>query len=315
MRNELTMLPVLLTILLLTASCNKDNSKTDNDPDPPYTGNVIAYCYQNPNGNPYHQIYSINEDATGIKKISNATIGLNHMDWSSDATKFAMVGYVDNTNSTWSIHTMNANGSNLVRLTTTLDVWDTEPVWSPDMSQIAFTRIFKLENDRNEIWLMSADGTNQHSIGVIGFAPRWSIDGSKFVYSTNIDGNWEIYICNIDGTDQIRLTNNTVLDYFPSWSPDGTKILFTSQRDNSIDEVYLMNADGTGVQRITNNSKSESWPRFSPDGTKILFCSDIDITNHWEIYTMNADGTNVTRVTRTPGSATAISPTWKPLLE
>ncbi len=146
-------------------------------------GGVIAYCYQPLPGNSLHQIYGINVDGSGNQKLIESSIGLNHHDWSPDASRLAAVGYV--TDTTWSIYTFNADGTNFIRLTSAANVNDTDPHWSPDGTQLVFTRIYPEENERFEIWIMNADGSDQHSIGVEGFAAKWSVDGSHFIYQSS----------------------------------------------------------------------------------------------------------------------------------
>lgn len=298
---------IVLAAIITTIACQKSTEPGNN-----YTGDVITYCYLDSYSTPQFKIYSINADGTDNKRLITANIDLNHMNWSPDGTKLAMTSYMDQINMTWSIHTVNADGTYLRRLTTTLNVWDSEPMWSPDGTRIAFERTFKNENDRTEIWVMNSDGSNQHTIGIIGSYPRWSIDGTKFLYTSHREGNEEIYICNSDGTNDLRLTNNTFNDFQPSWSHDGSKIVFVSNRENAGD-LYTMNADGTGVMKLTNFNKAViGIPRYSPDGTKISFNTDIDVARHYEVYVVNSDGSNVKRVTNSPGSTTSISPTWKP---
>jgi TolB protein len=91
--------------------------------------------------------------------------------FSPDGSKIAVTF---NQNDHWEVHVMDADGSGEVRLTETpLTVlinqqlqggfsksWDNAaPAWSPDGSQIAF---LSNRNGSYEIWVMNADGSNQH---------------------------------------------------------------------------------------------------------------------------------------------------------
>jgi hypothetical protein len=107
--------------------------------------------------------------------------------FSPDGSRIA-VSYMQHDH--WEIHVMNGDGSGRARLTETpLSVivdqqlagltprsWNnTAPTWSPDGSQIAFL------SDRSgqwEIWVMNADGSNQHPM----FAPG-TLKGINFQYN------------------------------------------------------------------------------------------------------------------------------------
>jgi TolB protein len=301
-------------ILCLLCACSTSEPEPDGPEVVPLDGRgggVIAYSYQPAVQGELHQIYMINADGSGNIKVSNAGIGLNHHDWSPDGQRLALVGYV-NMNTTWSIHVMNIDGSNLTRLTNESGVWDSEPAWSPDGTRIAFTRIYPAQNNRNELWLMDADGANQRWIGVEGFAARWSPDGGRFIYTQGFSGNSEVLVCRVDGSDVQQLTHTGAFENNPCWSADGGRILFTSTRDGGRSEIYVMNADGTQLVRLTQNGNDEYSPKWSPDGSLITFGSDVSAAEHWEIYIMNADGSNIRRLTQSSGNHTSINPVWKP---
>ena len=117
--------------------------------------------------------------------------------------------------------------------------------------------------------------------GLTSFAqtPTLRANG-KIAFTSDRDGNQEIYLMNPDGTNQIRLTNNSVVDDHAMWSPDGTKLAFVSQREAGGFAIFQMNMDGTNRVEITPLSNfvnatpwgglgfSMSW---SPDGKKIAF--------------------------------------------
>src|SRR5262245_3571660 len=91
------------------------------------------------------------------------------------------------------IYTMNADGSNQVRLTTSF-ADDGGATWSPDGARIAF----ESRRDGNpNIYVMNANGSNQIPL-TTGFAddggPAWSPDGRRIAFHSTRDGNAEIYV-------------------------------------------------------------------------------------------------------------------------
>ena len=205
------------------------------------------------------------------------------------------------------IYTMNADGTNLTRLTNN-SAGDGSPVWSPDGTKIAFVSTRDAGN--GEIYVMNADGTKPTRLTTdAGYDtdPSWSPDGRKLVFQSNPDGNNEIYVINVEGTGQTNLTNKAEADISPMWSPDGSKIAFASRRNvGGGYEIYVMNADGSNPTRLTNTAQSEGAPAWSPDSQKLVFQSWRD--GNGELYVMNADGTNPTRLTTNPANDN--EPSW-----
>jgi dipeptidyl aminopeptidase/acylaminoacyl peptidase len=129
--------------------------------------------------NPWHLVYDgekglMNLDLNQGKMWSMTQDANDHSPvLSPDGSKVA-VSYWQHDH--WEVHVVNADGSGRVRLTETSvraaieqmingetpKSWNNaSPVWSPDGSQIAFL------TDRNggwEIWVMNADGSNQHAL-------------------------------------------------------------------------------------------------------------------------------------------------------
>lgn len=304
-------------LMVLFTSCTKSADEMSANTEGEAQQLVIAYCYQ-PQRDDIHQIFTIHEDGSNRTRVIDAAIGLNHHDCSPDGKRYAAVGYVGADFSTWSIHTFDAGGSNLVRLTTEEGVWDSEPAWSPDGQRIAFTRIYPRQGRREELWLMNMDGSDQHTIGIEGFAAKWSPDGTRFVYTANRPDSYEIYTCAVDGSDEGRLTETDADESMPVFSPDGSRIAFNASTGTyntpeniKTFEIYIMNADGSGVLQLTDNDCTDGYPRWSPDGSRFLFTSDRHEANRWEVYLMDSDGTNVRRLTHSPPGVTAVNPVWK----
>lgn len=253
---------------------------------------IIAYSITPPNDN--NEIYLINADGTGKTQLTFHEGRDLGPAWSPDAQKIAF--YVHSPDETqWSIFVMDSNGGNMQQLTDLEDTFDNSPTWSPDGTKIVFAREYPLQNYISEIWIMDANGNNQHQIAsVIGNGPKWSHVNNQIVYSSANTGNAEIYTMNPDGTDIQQLTFTNSDNVWPAWTTDGEQILFVSDRDGNY-EIYIMAADGFNQERLTENNALDYRPDCSPDGTQIAFVSGRD--GHFEIYIMNIDGSNQERLT------------------
>jgi Tol biopolymer transport system component len=157
---------------------------------------------------------------------------------------------------------------------------------------------------------MSSGGSNQHPIGVPGFAARWSPDGSRLIFATSFRNPSDIHTSRIDGSDIRPLTSTPANETSPSWSPDGSHVVFISDRDGDRD-VFIMDADGTNQRQVTEDLVPEFVPRWSPDGSRIVFGSGLSGIDHREIYVINADGTGLRKVTSTPPGFSAVNPAWR----
>lgn len=259
----------------------------------PYT---IAYT-SNDDGN--REIYLSNIDATSKIKITEHAGGDGYSAWSPDGKRIAFYAKYDE-KKTWSIHTMNSDGSNRKRLTHEFGKWDNSPTWSPDGKKIAFSREYKGANKswQAEIWIMNSDGSELTQLKSLkGGGPYFTPD-NKIVFHSEYEGKKsEISIADADGSNIVHLTNDDSEEWHPEVSPDGKFIAYMSDRESEKlgnYEIYIMNIDGSNQKRLTNNAASNWYPSWSPDGSKLIYSS---VTNGVkDIYIINKDGSSAKKI-------------------
>jgi TolB protein len=102
------------------------------------------------------------------------------------------------------------------------------------------------------------------------FAPSFSPDGRRILFSMATNGNTDLYIVDADGGVPQRLTRTPGVDTSGSFSPDGSKIVFESDRSGT-SQIYVMNADGSDQRRISFGAGRYGAPVWSPQGDMIAF--------------------------------------------
>ena len=226
-----------------------------------------------------------------IKNADGTQVRLTRGDqptWSPDGTRIAF-HRVSRPASNTNIWTMNADGSNRVRVTSARRD-DVGPSWSPDGTKLVFQSL-----GRRSWGLYIVDSSPPHGtpIRIAGTLfdeqePRWSPDGTRIafqVYSCSTTGcGMQIGVVNADGTGYRPLTTRSegIYDRSPDWSPDSSALLFASHRhspNNSLDtDIYSVPSAGGVVTRITDSAGDarKSAPVWSPDGTRLLCVAESD---------------------------------------
>ena len=208
-----------------------------------------------------------------------------------------------------------------------------EPDWSPDGDRIAYSRghtnagcsstTAKVDPpDPCEVWVMDADGSNQHRL-TAGWSPDWSPDGKRIAYAAGQNSS-ELYVMNADGSGSVRITEtpntspSTQGANSPSWSPDGKRIAFSRRAKCGeacwTNYLYVVKPDGSGLEAVTS-LKEAIHPAWSPDGERIAFEAQAD--NNAEIFTVSLDVYDVRRLTDDDRGDRAMDnydgfPAWSP---
>lgn len=210
---------------------------------------------------PGTELYTADSDGSGVAPLFPPDdLDDYRSDFSSDGKRIAFSrgsggGTVAN------IFIASPEGSNLRQLTI---AGSSVASWSPDGRQLVYF-------SGSRLWVMDADGGNQHPItdahAGADTSPQWSPHGDRIAFGSTRDSlaTAEVYTVRPDGTDVVRLTTNTAEDRYATWSPDGSHIAFTSDREKSGEySIWVMNSDGTDQRRITSPSYRAAFPVYFP---------------------------------------------------
>lgn len=142
--------------------------------------------------------------------------------------------------------------------------------------------------------------------GQMSFAPRFSPDGGRIIFSVAQQGTTNLFVMPTGGGTPAQLTSGAAIDTAPCFSPDGAQICFESDRGGQ-PQIYVMSAAGGGAQRISYGQGSYSTPVWSPKGDLIAFTKQAG--GQFSIGVMRPDGSGE-RILAT--SYHAEGPTWAP---
>lgn len=189
----------------------------------------------------HYEIFTSNIDGTNQNKIttpisrppSTFKASVYSPSWSPDGTKIA---YSSNIDGGYNIYVMNADGTNINKITTPNDTNTSfyEPRWSPDGTKIVYSK--GSGDNARDIFVMNADGSNEKQL-----------------------------------TSDRKSDNYNIGSSYPSWSPDGTKIIYMSTKEKYYGlgetasngyQLFVMNADGTNQTRISFDSSANMYPEW-----------------------------------------------------
>ncbi len=210
-----------------------------------------------------YDIYVANADGSSLRRLTNYGVYTAEATLSPDGQTLVFTSLKDGD---LDIYTMRVDGSGLRRLTNAPG-YDGGPFFSHDGRHIVYrawhpTDPKELADYRDllaqglvrptrmELWIMDADGSNQHQITNLGganFAPYYTPDDRQIIFSSNYTNphsrNFDLYLVNVDGSGLEQVTTHPEFDGFPQFSPDGKRLVWASNRNAPIGETNVFIAD------------------------------------------------------------------------
>lgn len=285
----------------------------------PDSSKLLFSAFSYSNDSTESQIYVINADGTGRANVSG-TDGFNtDASWSPDGTKISFVRghyFGDFNPPTNDLYVANADGTNPIQIAHAAGERDFGPVWSPDGTRLAFTRI--LPDGAIQVYTMRPDGSEQQPIVIAPdtqtFTPQWAPDGrlsfSSLNYTTFASA---IEAANYDGSRRVTLYSAPQGGAYYglngwTWAPDGSRLALSYVIGEAFgSNVCIVNGDGTGLQCVgISDQEYNGSPDWSPDSARLAFVSNRN--GERSIDLVNADGTGRVELTR----ADVFSAKWRP---
>lgn len=212
-----------------------------------------------------YEIYSATKDGKRLKRLTN-TIGYDaEGSYSPDGKYIAFASnrsaYLEemseedarmfemNNSHMMDIYIMNADGSNVKRLTTHKG-YDGGPFFSPDGKRIVWRR-FASDGKTAEIFTMNIDGSDKKQLtkaNSMSWAPFYHPSGDYIIYTTNVHGyhNFELYIVDVNGErEPVRVTDSKGFDGLPVFSPDGNSLVWSKKLTNNESQVLMASWNDT----------------------------------------------------------------------
>jgi dipeptidyl aminopeptidase/acylaminoacyl peptidase len=194
--------------------------------------------------------------------------------WSRDKKWIAFIVAQDDGNT--DLRVVSVDGQSTLTLTDT-GAEESDPVWSPDSTRIAFTQRIGTQTNIMTVDLQSSVVRKLADGPASGL--RWSPDGKWIVFVADMlqprderRENEDIFVVPSEGGAPRVLTPGTprFRENSPDWAPDSRRIVYSSE-ENGYSNLYILDVESGMRHTLTTGSSEDLSPRWSPDGSTVAF--------------------------------------------
>jgi hypothetical protein len=189
---------------------------------------------------------------------------------------------------------------------------DTLPTWSPDYTEVAFTRLVRDRKDR-DIYVLPASGPPTPKVGETtdDWYPAWAQDGT-IAFVRGLDRS-SIYTLHDGAIAELPLYSSTALPpnrRSPAYSVGSSELAFTVRRTvDGPPDLATVPATG-GTVRWWDQPNAQWTPTWSPDG-RTLALGDGPSVEGRDIWTFDTvSGRNIAQITRDDDPRQDANPVW-----
>ncbi len=162
---------------------------------------------------------------------------------------------------------------------------DTEPAWSPDGTQLAYSS--DKDSEHLQLWIRDMKTGRSRRVTDLTTQPQgaaWSPDGTRIAFF-NVDGMWRVAqmsVLDVASGKVTKVHDSLPQPGAPAWSPDGKRLAIagiapmTRRFREGTNQILTMSSTALNDDKwfapqplMSIDSRGGCGPAWSPDGTKM----------------------------------------------
>ncbi len=226
----------------------------------------------------YAHLWTLELANKNKKRVTDGAFSVSQIRWSPDGKSIAYTrSSMGQQESSWfdlnadrnsDIYVVASDGGTPKKLTTNPGA-DSNPEWSPDGTEIAYTSAMDARAwaDKTDIMVLSPVGGTPRNL-TKDFPdsvsdPKWSRDGKNIFWSSEEGVHRHIFRVDSKGGKAVHITEGGSMYADFDLSPDGNRIVCTIDNSMAPPDVWIINAAGGGSQRVKISSSNPNFDEFA----------------------------------------------------